>query len=96
MKSRKKYSTALLLLFVVCFFMTTPFLPSAAGDAITDVKIRRAVAAAINRTEICAIVFDDYNDPLYSMVPDVFATSHIDAYGVNNSAFVEGNNTPAV
>lgn len=95
MRSRKKYSTALLLLFVVCFFMTTPFFPVTAGEAITDVRIRRAVAASIDRAEICAIVFDNYNEPLYSMVPATFGTSHIEAFEDNSTAFVAGNMTAA-
>jgi peptide/nickel transport system substrate-binding protein len=52
-----------------------------------DVRVREAVAAAINRTRLCTGPYMDTADPLYSLVPmDVW--SHIDAYkdeyGVRN------------
>ena len=52
-----------------------------------DVRLRRAVAAAINRTRICAEAYMGTVDPLYSMVP-MGMWSHINAfkdeYGVRN------------
>jgi len=52
-----------------------------------DVRLRQAVAAAINRTRISAEAYGGLVDPLYSMVP-VGISSHIDAfkdeYGVRN------------
>jgi len=62
---------------------------------LTDVRVRRAIAAAIDRSEICGVVFDDYNEPLFSMVPDIFE-SHIDAFADGpNQVWVEGNMTAA-
>ncbi len=55
-------------------------------DIHTDVNVRRAIAAAINRTEICEAVFNNYNEPLYSQVPKIFGDWHIDA-------FMDGNPT---
>ena len=52
-----------------------------------DVRLRRAVAAAINRTRICVEAYMGTVDPLYSMVP-MGMWSHIDAfkdeYGMRN------------
>ena len=52
-----------------------------------DIRLRRAVAAAINRTRIGTEAYSGLVDPLYSMVP-VGIGSHIDAfkdeYGVRN------------
>ncbi|MFX0208933.1 MAG: ABC transporter substrate-binding protein, partial [Candidatus Hodarchaeota archaeon] len=48
-------------------------------DMYADINVRRALAAAINRSEIVSTVFNDFNEPLFSMVPKIF-TSHIDAF----------------
>jgi peptide/nickel transport system substrate-binding protein len=52
-----------------------------------DVRVRQAIAAAINRTKICTEFYLGTTDPLYSFVP-VGLWSHIDAfedkYGVRN------------
>jgi len=62
---------------------------------LTDVHVRRAIAAAVDRSELCSVVFDDYNEPLFSMVPEIFE-SHIDAFADGpNQDHVEGNMTAA-
>ncbi|GAG73959.1 unnamed protein product, partial [marine sediment metagenome] len=48
-------------------------------DPYTDVKIREAVAAAIDRSKISDVVFMGTHGPLYSMVP-MGMWSHIDAF----------------
>jgi len=48
-------------------------------DPYTDVKIREAVAAAIDRSKISDVVFMGTHAPLYSMVP-MGMWSHIDAF----------------
>ncbi|MDH5779183.1 MAG: PQQ-binding-like beta-propeller repeat protein [Candidatus Bathyarchaeota archaeon] len=52
-----------------------------------DARLRRAVAAAVNRTRICTEAYMGTADPLYSLVP-MGLWSHIDAfeeeYGVRN------------
>jgi parallel beta-helix repeat protein len=52
-----------------------------------DVRVREAVAAAVNRTRLCTGPYMDTADPLYSLVP-MNVWSHIDAYrdeyGVRN------------
>lgn len=48
-------------------------------DVIKDVHVRRALAAAVNRTEVTNTVFDDLNDPIYTMVPKIFSSS-VDTY----------------
>lgn len=60
-----------------------------------DVNVRRALAAAINRTEIVSIVFNDFNEPLFSMVPKIF-TNYIKVFidGPDQNS-VEGNMTLA-
>ncbi|MFX0124071.1 MAG: ABC transporter substrate-binding protein [Candidatus Hodarchaeota archaeon] len=62
-------------------------------DMYPDINVRRALAAAINRSEIVSTVFNDFNEPLFSMVPKIF-TSHIDAFmdGPDQDS-VEGNMT---
>ena len=60
-----------------------------------DVQVRRAIAAAVNRTEIVKTVFNNFNKELYSMVPEVF-TSHIEAFQAGPiQDYVEGNMTDA-
>jgi len=44
-----------------------------------DVRLRRAIAAAINRTRICEEVYKGTVEPLYSMIPKGM-WSHIDAF----------------
>ena len=98
MRTRKKYPIALLLLFVVCFLMTTPFVSiSAAGEPITDVRIRRAIAACIDREEITEIAYGGLNEPLFTMVPELFAASHIETFvdGSPDHPWVAGNMTAA-
>ncbi len=64
-------------------------------DAHPDQNVRQAIAAAINRKDITSTVFDDLNDPLYSMVPTIFS-SHVDAFMDGPvQADVEGNMTAA-
>ena len=52
-----------------------------------DVRLRRAIAAAIDRNKICNEVYKGTVEPLYSMIPEGM-WSHIDAfkeeYGVRN------------
>lgn len=48
-----------------------------------DVRLRRAVAAAIDRDRICDEVYKGTVEPLYSMVP-MGMWSHIDAFGERN------------
>ncbi|MFX1507650.1 MAG: ABC transporter substrate-binding protein [Promethearchaeota archaeon] len=62
-------------------------------DMYDDINVRRALAAAVNRSEITSTVFDDFNEPLFSMVPKIFS-SHIDAFmdGPDQDS-VEGNMT---
>mgnify|MGYP001031333719 CR=1 FL=1 len=55
----------------ICFNTTT--------DPYTNVKVREAVAAAIDRSKISDVVFLGTHDPLYSMVP-MGMWSHIDAF----------------
>ncbi|GAH11498.1 unnamed protein product, partial [marine sediment metagenome] len=55
----------------ICFNVTT--------DPYTDVRVREAVAAAIDRSKICDVVFMGTHGPLYSMVP-MGMWSHIDAF----------------
>lgn len=55
----------------ICFNTTT--------DPYTDVKVREAVAAAIDRNKISDVVFMGTHAPLYSMVP-MGMWSHIDAF----------------
>lgn len=62
---------------------------------MSDVRVRRAVAAAIDRSELTSVVFDNYNDPLFSMVPEIFS-SYINAFEDGpNMADVAGNMTAA-
>jgi len=56
-------------------------------DPTNKVKVRQALAAAVNRPEIASVVFQDTVEPLYSLIPngmwshkDVFKT----AYGDGN------------
>ena len=64
-------------------------------EAHPDKNVRQAIAAAINRKDITSTVFDDLNDPLYSMVPTIFS-SHVDAFMDGPvQADVEGNMTAA-
>ncbi|MFX0014960.1 MAG: ABC transporter substrate-binding protein [Promethearchaeota archaeon] len=58
-----------------------------------DINVRRALAAAVNRSEIVSTVFDNFNEPLFSMVPKIF-TSQIDVFmdGPDQDS-VEGNMT---
>lgn len=44
-----------------------------------DVRIRSAIAASVNRTQITTTIFSNFNKDLYSMVPEIFS-SHIDAF----------------
>ena len=62
-------------------------------DMYDDINVRRALAAAIDRSEIVSTVFDDFNEPLFSMVPSIFS-SQIDAFmdGPDQDS-VEGNMT---
>jgi len=64
--------------YIVCRCNMTPF---------DDVRLRRAIAASINRTRICEEAYMGTVEPLYSMVP-MGMWSHIDAfkdeYGVRN------------
>ena len=55
----------------ICFNVTT--------DPYTDVRVREAVAAAIDRNKISDVVFMGTHGPLYSMVP-MGMWSHIDAF----------------
>lgn len=48
-------------------------------DVETDVEVRLAVAAAIDRLELTTVVFNNLNEPLLSMVPSIFS-SQIDAF----------------
>ncbi|NHJ02534.1 MAG: peptide ABC transporter substrate-binding protein [Candidatus Heimdallarchaeota archaeon] len=57
-------------------------------DMYDDINVRRALAAAVNRTEIVDTIFDNYNVELYSMIPGIFS-SHVDA-------FMEGPDQDAV
>ncbi|WP_455143798.1 ABC transporter substrate-binding protein [Candidatus Hodarchaeum mangrovi] len=60
-----------------------------------DVRIRRAIAASVNRSEITATIFNNFNKELYSMVPEIF-TSHIDAFEAGPTmSYVTGNMTAA-
>lgn len=62
-------------------------------DMYDDINVRRALVAAIDRSEIVSTVFNDFNEPLFSMVPKIF-TSHIDAFMDGpDQASVEGNMT---
>lgn len=62
---------------------------------MSDVRVRRAIASAVDRAEICNVVYDDFNEPLFSMVPEIFS-SHIDAFEDGpNMDNVEGNMTAA-
>lgn len=65
-------------------------------DIHTDINVRCAIAAAINRSEICSTLtfFNNFNKPLFSMVPKIF-TSHIDVFmdGSPTNPNVEGNMT---
>ncbi len=64
-------------------------------EAHPNKNVRQAIAAAIDRKEIVQTVFNNLNDPLYSMVPTIFS-SHIDAYEDGPvQAHVEGNMTAA-
>jgi len=56
--------------YIVCRCNKPPF---------DDVRLRRAVAAAINRTRICEEVYKGTVEPLYSMIPKGM-WSHIDAF----------------
>jgi peptide/nickel transport system substrate-binding protein len=62
-------------------------------DMYDDINVRRALAAAINRSEITSTIFNSYNEPLFSMVPKIFS-SHVDAFmdGPDQDS-VEGNMT---
>lgn len=44
-------------------------------DVHTDVHVRRAMAAALDREPVTKTVFDDLNDPIYTMVPKIFSSS---------------------
>ena len=58
-----------------------------------DINVRRALAAAINRSEIVSAVFADLDEPLFSMVPSIFS-SQIDAFMDGpDQASVAGNMT---
>ena len=62
---------------------------------MSDVRVRRAIAAAVDRSELTSVIFDDYNEPLFSMVPDIFS-SHVDAFENGpNMDDVAGNMTAA-
>lgn len=64
-------------------------------DIETDVRVRQAVAAAIDRLELTTVVFNNLNDPLLSMVPSIFS-SHVDAFDDGpNEDWVAGNMTAA-
>ncbi len=64
-------------------------------DIETEVEVRRAVAAAIDRLELTTVVFNNLNDPLLSMVPSIFS-SQIDAFDDGpNEDWVAGNMTAA-
>ncbi|MFX0065945.1 MAG: ABC transporter substrate-binding protein [Candidatus Hermodarchaeota archaeon] len=64
-------------------------------EAITDVRVRNAIAAAVHRHQITYSIFQSLNEPLFSMVPTAFS-SHIDAFENGpNQAHVEGNMTAA-
>ena len=64
-------------------------------DAHPNKNVRQAIAAAIDREDITSTVFDNLNDPLYSMVPTIFS-SHVDAFMDGPvQADVEGNMTAA-
>lgn len=41
----------------------------------TDVNVRRAISAAVDRAAITSTVFDDLNEPIYTMVPKIFSSS---------------------
>jgi peptide/nickel transport system substrate-binding protein len=60
-----------------------------------DVRVRQAIAAAVNRTELVGTVYNNLNKELFSMVPDIF-TSHVDAFEEGPIAsHVDGNMTAA-
>jgi len=52
---------------------------------LNDSRIRRAITAAINRTELCETVFLDQSQPLYSMTPMGMA-GHTEAFQVLGDA----------
>ncbi|MFX0209112.1 MAG: ABC transporter substrate-binding protein, partial [Candidatus Hodarchaeota archaeon] len=65
-------------------------------DIIDDINVRRAIAAAMDRDDICSTIFDNWNLPIYSMVPKVFeATGAIDVFmdGSPTDPSVAGNMT---
>ncbi len=64
-------------------------------DKHKDINVRRALAAAIDRTEITSTIFDIFNEPLFSQVPEVFGDWHIDAFmdGSPTIPSVAGNMT---
>ena len=44
-------------------------------DEHDDVHVRKAIAAAVDRSAITKTVFDDLNSPIYTMVPKIFSSS---------------------
>ncbi|MFX0115522.1 MAG: ABC transporter substrate-binding protein [Candidatus Hodarchaeota archaeon] len=64
-------------------------------ESITDVRVRKAISAAVDRDELTSTIFQDYNEPLLSMVPEIF-TSHYSAFPDGPfPEWVEGNMTAA-
>ncbi len=60
-------------------------------EAETDVNVRRAVAAAIDRLELSTVVFNNLNEPLHSMVPSIFSSSTDSFDAGPQQSWVEGN-----
>jgi len=52
---------------------------------LNNAKIRRALTACLNRSEVCATVFLDQASPLYSIIPDEMM-GHTDAFKVLGDA----------
>ncbi|MFX1512774.1 MAG: ABC transporter substrate-binding protein [Promethearchaeota archaeon] len=65
-------------------------------DMHTDINVRRAIAAAIDRPKIVSTIFNDFNEPFFSVIPKIF-TSHVDTFmdGCPCNPNVAGNMTLA-
>jgi peptide/nickel transport system substrate-binding protein len=62
-------------------------------DMYDDINVRRAIAAAVNRTEIVEVVFNNFNENLYTMVPSIFSSAKDTFMDGPSQASVAGNMT---
>ncbi len=64
-------------------------------QSITDKNVRQAISCAVDRSDITSTIFEDYNDPLLSMVPEIFTSHHAAYVDGPVNACIAGNMTSA-